>query len=1410
MNDRAKKHLPTNYKIDSMDTLRSATILSTIHDSIELYARNPTRTINKLLGKRVFDGRHFTAKNVAQLAEMGWAEINNKKGGLDSIYKPVTTLAEPQKFRMRISITEELFEHLLGGIRKRKEKAVLDNPRKAKIALLMLLTHSMYITLKEYEMLKESSMEEFATNNVRCFDVERLGTLVRADIILSGYLFCNAESVRLMQKAVIRNFKVAPTPFNQNLWFRERLFEVFPMDIYEQYAPIELPYIQYCFPLAIVYYAEQEKRIFIGKTPDVEDLHSAKSYEILLRDALLTMDKKTANEAILVDTAPLKKKKHPTATIPPNVVKEDFACLLMREYDIDEVRMDDFFISRTPKDGMWKLHDRKDNSICPLCARVHKDGSFLVVKDDGRVFIGCRYAEKGKKTKYIGLFRGEIKPALQKIELKIALFMSELLGLEIGALPFDLVTYNGGASFFANLWKDMRCPLCKKTHTHRDPIFVTHASETGAFFLRCGVAKNTTKPFLLLGHLMTTDERRLTALDQERCIKLYIVFGVLFPDYMDEWKRNFFLAVFKDESHRFTCEEYNRRFLERLVQKGTVGPLHVGTLIIQSVCGTGKTYNVFLLLLEARLREKMFYHERLSGYVALNPINGAKRVTAKLNGESRRDVAFEMLSIREVFDTDNRAMCTRDTGDTGWEAPAIKESEAEDYDVYSDLTDEIDDIYGKDHSEACGDGYINYFKNPTSEGTLVQDNSLLAVDPFVDDPNNMLLFDALQGDGYVEPETLEKISDALDAIHPDIEPSVLWISTRRTYARDIYSKYGDLLPEFVLYLDENGMIDQERLIISIESLVKCARDTRFDYIVLDEISSVLEQLYSPHLRNIEETRKKFCELVANAKNVICMDADITSETLYWLSRLREGNIRFLDNTFQRKLGNHAIYYEKLDDMVLELHRSLKRGEKAHVVCPSKKKADELAQIFSEFNPLLITSETNTSETKKLLEDINKNIHDYGLLIHTSTISVGTDVWVEYSTSCYLIANPRIVNSRICMQMTNRVRISSVLHWYVKPYRRDEPLELPDIFATARENFISSNELRHLITSSARIGMHESALFDLDDPWVVSYLYRVQSENMKLTCLKEMLEWRIEAEGYTMTTFKEDNSELHPQEKAAIKESQKAAAVEVEKQITLNMSVAMWVNVDEETDSSVALDDEWTNGTESTSLGDRKTQYELLGRAHRSGDIKESDRWVYKKSRIMNLIRPAWREELHKDGVRLRKLEKEVKRFKKMKRVEPGIDQLIKKETERFEKNPSVDMSLGDDNLKLAVIVYISQLLGLKGPSEEKEVSRVSKRLTQEERKGKSASEVRIAEGSLESCVDWIALHQSFITGVFGTKWKKSFNELRPNLRNRGLQSLFSFGISNRLDFMSKRRIAGERVNIIQNKCKLNDLVYYFS
>ena len=1395
---------------------------NTIRDEIVLSARSATGHTDNGKVQRSVDRTWLKVDNVSLLAEMVWKQLDGVDGGLNLSYRPITDLSSPQKFRMRIRITEKLLAALEHRNRRMNEIFVMRTPENARKVLFLLVTLSIYTSLRERKSLRESSVEEFS-RNVRYYSLRRSDALVVADIVLCGYIFPNTDAVKLFRKDVIRNLRLTPTRLMQETWEQERIPDLFPLDIYEQHAPSEIPFVRECTPLRAVTLLNEQGTFFSTEKTDTGCVKDLEEYISYLKDSLWSVDKETGREATLVDMEPLKSVKLPREKILIDIQEQDLEYLLMREYN----QRNPFRVSNTPNKQIWKLSTRKKLWDCHVCGDKHTENSLLVIKDDGRVFLVCKHMPKGSKTKYVGSLRKEPSKEVLKLELKIELFMSEQLRVETDKLPFDLMSLKGEL-YYLNIWKDLVCPVCGGTHSHRDTLVVTHAKDTGALFLRCKAAKDTKKPFVLLGHLKTREDRRLTALSDEECIKLYIVFGVPFPDSMDERKREFFLSIFTDESVRMSTQKYDSRFLRRLAPKNSSEPFDVDTLIVESACGTGKTYSVFVLLLEVRMRDKRLYYDMLNGN---GQVKSIKRVGEPEEGRSRKDTAFMELETMMMIDNRGEICLCSLTTDTEIEDTETNEGDTETNDRYTADTETKDEHagieeclyqqYDDEIQNLDSEDYRNYFKRAPHNiagcgASMISSSS--SVDPF---EANETMFKMLQCDDYIEPETLEKISKSLDGIFPDIEPSILWISTRRTYARDIHAKYRELLPEFVLYLDENGFISQERLIISIESLIKCVCDTKFDYIVLDEVSSVLEQLYSPHLIESENVRDKFTSLIREAKNVICMDADITSETLYRFSKLREGPIRLVTNTHKRKIGHSAFHHEKLDSLVLVLDRSLKRGEKAHVVCATKKRADELAVMFAEHKPLLITSETNTLETKKLLVDLNKNVQDYGLLVHTSSLSVGVDVSALWSDACYLIADPRSVDSRICKQMIQRVRMAKkkVLHWYVKPYRRMEPVELLDIFASSRESFISSNEMRARILGESKVRIdrrHVDEVFDLSDPWVVSYLYRVQSENLKLTCHREMLQSRLQKEGYTMMTF--NTKETSEAELKDTQVRQKEAAVEVEADIVQNFSVSDWIDITSSSEGDCGGTTEdggedvhaLANRSEGLSLEERKLQYALLLQSYKNGIIQESERWVYRKSRILNLIKPERREGIQNNGVMLLKLEKAHRSVKKMKRMElGGVEKLIETERKRFEDNPSAEMSLADDNLKLAIVVYMSQLLGLKSPSEEKEVTRVSKRLGEAEKRGKSEIEVRIAEGSLETCVNWITLHQRFITGVFGVVWKRKFNELAPSTRNRGLHSLFAFGVGNRLDFTSRRRVKGKRVIVIQNKCKLNELKVYF-
>ena len=1393
--------------------LRRDTILKGARDEIELQTGPPVEDVGRGLKQFGTSKRCFAVDNVAQLAKMTWKAFSGGVDGIEPEFRPIVHLSVPQKFRMRIKITEDLLAVMQSNNRTMGETFILDTQKKAMMALLALLTLSIHTSLKARNTPHLATVEVFARKSVRCFSIVESEVLSMTDVVLCGYLFENTKAVKLFQKDVISNFIITPTCFKQDTWFCERLPELFPMAVYEQCAASALPYLQCYTPRDQIYFINNKGVPFIGFMCDPEGRTDPKNYEKVLLESLWSMDMNTAKNATIVDMRALKNITIPQRVLTLDVDKQELERSLMREYAVTSVRNMPFTLERTHTREFWKLVTHNKSWHCHVCNKQHTNSTFLNIRKDGRLYIGCKSAPSGQKTKYIGLLDRGLNVTEKKIEMKIEHFMSELLGGK--ELPFDLMPSNGGRVFFVNLWKDMKCPLCKKTHTHRDTLFVTHAIDTGAFFLKCKNAQAMKKPFLHLGYLYTREETRLVALADEKFARQHVLSDTPFPDSMDKEKKRVFLAMYKGKGGCFSIKTYNSKYLKRLAPKDDGGPLKVDTLVVQSACGTGKTHNVVLLLLEARARDKRLYHEMSIGYVDTKPTRCSKR-TRDLFGYTTKEAAFTKLDIIRFFADGEKAApyATASlfsiSGAPKKAVPlqvfAMSPKKADD--EFLDFFDgRIDDLHEEDFEcDVSGE-------DPLVAGGVEQE---VSEDPFA---ANGSLLGLLQGDEYIGPKSLEKISKALDGTYTDIEPSVLWISTRRTYARGVHAQYKNILPNFTLYLDEEGCIDQERVIISVESLIKCIRDTAFEYIILDEITSVFEQFYSPHLRQSDLTRMKFDQLLASAKNVICMDANITSESLYRISRLRKGKgpMHFVDNTYKRKIGHTAIYYEKLIDLERELGKSLMRGERAHVVSASKKKAHVLAEMFKEHKPLLVTSETNTKETKDVMENINQSIHQYGMLIHTSSITVGLDISEKWAYACYVIADPRVVPSRICIQMLNRVREveGMVLHWHVVKYRCDKPVEIPLIFASLRESFIASGEMRNLII--AEFGTRKTQVddvFDLNDPWLVSYLYRVQTENLKLMCHREMLEWRLQEEGYTMVSFKGEGTE---EETKDAKDRQKEAAVEVEEEVIRALAASDWINIDGVTDSELETDsspklelsDEWGDDENGAPL-DKKSHYDLLVREYRSGVIGRSDRWLLRKTNIMKVIKPGRRKEIHRDGKLLYELEKAFKLTKQLKRILAGIDELIKKETERFAENPSVEMYLSDNNLKLAVIVYISQLLGLSDPTEEKEVARASRKLSEEEKKVKTPTEVRIAEGSLESCVDWITLHQPFISGLFGLNWRTSFDRLKANTRNRSLQSLFSFGVGNRLDFKSERTIKGVRVKIVKNKCKLNELKRYFA
>jgi len=336
----------------------------------------------------------------------------------------------------------------------------------------------------------------------------------------------------------------------------------------------------------------------------------------------------------------------------------------------------------------------------------------------------------------------------------------------------------------------------------------------------------------------------------------------------------------------------------------------------------------------------------------------------------------------------------------------------------------------------------------------------------------------------------------------------LFLSTRRTYAMSICTEmaraYKIPIKNYLTVTrkrksgEPKVTINDPILMISAESLHYVNQP--YDIVVLDEITSILRQMNSPHHKgNTAFNWKRLESLVRTAKWVICADAYVDERTFRFLYALRSGEpIQYLKNSFQKYVG-YNCYERNMHQYVQALEEAYKRGYNMHIIastvahgadvvvptlvalgCPlhrirfyhGKDRNDraDLANInaiclgLSPEQYELYISPSLTSEAKAALDDIIKN-NSLRALIHTSTIAQGVDINVKHFHLRLVYADSSLMDVQEMMQLIGRVRellLQMMIVCFKTPYFREQVREEDICRRIAMRDFVGTAErLSHM-------------------------------------------------------------------------------------------------------------------------------------------------------------------------------------------------------------------------------------------------------------------------------------------------------------------------------------------------------------
>ncbi|GFR91538.1 BA71V-F1055L [Elysia marginata] len=269
-------------------------------------------------------------------------------------------------------------------------------------------------------------------------------------------------------------------------------------------------------------------------------------------------------------------------------------------------------------------------------------------------------------------------------------------------------------------------------------------------------------------------------------------------------------------------------------------------------------------------------------------------------------------------------------------------------------------------------------------------------------------------------------------------PVVRMVTFRQAFSK---SMQREVFKDFELYSDYKGDLDHvrfRRLIVQLESLWRLPMGEApepIDVLILDEVESILAQFNSGLHRRFNATFAMFQWMLATARQVICIDANVGDRTLHVLQKMRAAHpVHFHWNQYQR--AGDDLYYFTADQSIWldHLFESLRRGQR--IVLPSNSLTEALAfeaairQRFPEKAVCLYSSRLSPSEKERHFADVHTHWSGLDALIYTPTVSAGVSYELERFDALFGYFTNMSCAVETCRQMLARVRSIATKKHYI--------------------------------------------------------------------------------------------------------------------------------------------------------------------------------------------------------------------------------------------------------------------------------------------------------------------------------------------------------------------------------------------
>lgn len=239
--------------------------------------------------------------------------------------------------------------------------------------------------------------------------------------------------------------------------------------------------------------------------------------------------------------------------------------------------------------------------------------------------------------------------------------------------------------------------------------------------------------------------------------------------------------------------------------------------------------------------------------------------------------------------------------------------------------------------------------------------------------------------------------------------SVILLTHRISLARNLSNRTGMLN-----YQDLPPGTLTDYVVVCVNSLSTRLDEleAQYDIVIIDESEQVLRNLQSATLKKIlSDVFTKIVKLVSSAKQVVCLDADLSSDmTIELICKMRNTvqqppseDYKGIINTYKTGTGKRIKIFANRYELIASAFSDIANGEKVYIACSTAKAAHILGAIAiaEGKNTLVVSSDTSQdAEVQNFQTNPTELCKQYDVVVASPSMQTGFSIDGEHFTRIY--------------------------------------------------------------------------------------------------------------------------------------------------------------------------------------------------------------------------------------------------------------------------------------------------------------------------------------------------------------------------------------------------------------------------